>query len=162
MQLYNTAYQWWVMGGQRGLDGWGQKAALWHAPWAHTGRINNCLALVHKSPDWCPCCCHTSEGELMLGHLNQGKWRWCHSGPPFWLWYHQQNKSGHSCPQRCLLTSGKGEWDRERGGRNLWWQENTVDMRHLCLHDSVDRTRWIHVSSLPSHYSGHCKKHSCQ
>lgn len=107
------------MGGQRGLDGWGQKAALWHAPWAHTGRINNCLALVYKSPDWCPCCCHTSEGELMLGHLNQGKWRWCHSGPPFWLWYHQQNKSGHSCPQRCLLTSGKGEWDRERGGGKL-------------------------------------------
>lgn len=30
------------------------------------------------------------------------------------------------------------------------------------LHDSVDGTRWIHVLSLPPHYSGHCKKHIFQ
>lgn len=40
--------------------------------------------------------------------------------------------------------------------------QNMVDTQHLSLHDSVDRTRWIHVSSLASYYSGHCKKHSCQ
>lgn len=106
MQLHSTAYQWWVSNWV--IETRGQKVALWHAMCEHTGRINNCLALVCiKSPDWCPCCCHRSEGEPTSGHWNQGKWKWCRSGPLFWLWCHQQNKSGHSCPRWCLLTSGK-------------------------------------------------------
>lgn len=155
--------KWWVIAGQSET---GQRAALWHAPWAHTGGINYCLLLLYKSPDWCPWCCHMSEDEPTLSHWNRGKWRWCHSGPPFWLWCHQQNKSSRSCPQRCLLTSGKdggGGRERERvAGKKMWYQENMVAVQRLGLHDSVGRTWWIHVSSLPSHYSGHCKKHGCQ
>lgn len=159
MQLHSTAYQWWVSNWV--IETRGQKVALWHAMCEHTGRINNCLALVCiKSPDWCPCCCHRSEGEPTSGHWNQGKWKWCRSGPLFWLWCHQQNKSGHSCPRRCLLTSGKRGTKEGKEKKNF--VENMVDMQHLSLHDSVDRTRWLHVSSLPSHYSGHCKKHSHQ
>lgn len=58
------------------------------------------------------------------------------------------------------------EWRREVQRKKLVItgkkNKNMVDTLHLCLHDSVDRTRWIHVSSLPSHYSGHCKKQSHQ
>lgn len=91
----------------------------------HTGRVNNCLPLVYKSPDWCPCCCHRSEGEPMSNRWNQGKWRWCRSGPLFWLWCRQQNKSGHSCPRRCLLTSGKrGEKGKRKRKKKkkMWWK----------------------------------------
>lgn len=58
------------------------------------------------------------------------------------------------------------EWRREVQRKKLVItrkkKKNMLDTLHLCLHDSVDRTRWIHVSSLPSHYSGHCKKQSHQ
>lgn len=117
--------KWWVIARQSET---GQRAALWHVPWAHTGGINNCLVPLYKSPDWCPWCCHMSEDEPTLSHWNRGKWRWCHSGPPFWLWCHQRNKSSHSCPQRCLLTSGKDGGGGERKGgrekcdtRKTWW-----------------------------------------
>lgn len=112
--------KWWVIAGQSET---GQRAVLWHAPWAHTGGINNCLVLLYKSPDWCPWCCHMSEDEPTLSHWNRGKWRWCHSGPPFWLWCHQQNKSSRSCPQRCLLTSGKDGGGGEGGGETKGGRE---------------------------------------
>lgn len=62
---------------------------------------------------------------------------------------------------QAALVHGDACWREGRGRvRRRGW--STAETRCLGLHDSVDRTRWLHVSSLASYYSGHCKKHSCQ
>lgn len=72
-----------------------------------------------KSPDWCPCCCHTSEAEPTSGRWIPGKWRRCRSGPPFLWWCHPRNKSGRSCPRQCLLTGGERRGEVRRWGRGV-------------------------------------------
>ena len=102
MRLWKSACQ----SGESGLCGRGQKAALRRAVRARTQRVNHCLTAPCESPGSGPCCCHTSEGEPTSSRWTPGRWRGFRSGPPSLSWCHPRNKSGRSCPRRCLLTGG--------------------------------------------------------
>lgn len=130
----------------------------------HTGRVNNCLPLV--------CISHLIDVHAVVTGQRASRCQIVgtkESGDDAVL-VHFSDCGAVNKINQAILVHGDACWHQVRGGKKEKGRErkkkkcdeNMVDMRHLCLHDSVDRTRWIHVSSLPSHYSGHCKKHSHQ
>lgn len=128
MRLWKSACQ----SGESGLCGRGQKAALRRAVRARTQRVNHCLTAPCESPGSGPCCCHTSEGEPTSSRWTPGRWRGFRSGPPSLSWCHPRNKSGRSCPRRCLLTGGSRKGVGGGGGYAACMSQWTEQDEYMC------------------------------